>query len=135
MGVWQIYPLLHKGRAVLNPLRLFRNAKLLPWGMQGTDVSRHPKKIIMKLRVIWGRASALQLGRASAVSGMGNMHLPNYVDGELEHCEVCRPVYRAPHAPSAGTSTVFVRNGKLHVDLLFLVDLVVLRAMDVSSKY
>ena len=56
------------------------------------------------------------------------MHLLEYVDEVLEQRDV-------RHAPGAGTSAGSTSNGKLLVDLVFLDDLIALRAMDVFSEY
>ena len=53
----------------------------------------------------------------------------------MEHCDVCRAFDEAPHVPIAGTSTVSTFNEKVQVDLLCLDDLILLRAMDMFSKY
>ena len=62
------------------------------------------------------------------------MHLSNYVDEVLEHCEECREPEAAPHAPIAGTPTVFTSNKNLQVGRLFLDDLIALNVMDPNSK-
>ena len=43
-----------------------------------------PKKIVMRLHVDWGHASAKQLKRVSAESGGGNMHLLTCADEVLQ---------------------------------------------------
>ena len=63
------------------------------------------------------------------------MHLPTCVDEVLKQREVCQAFGKAPHAPVAGIPTVNVFNEKLQADLLFLVDIIALRIMNVFSKY
>ena len=65
----------------------------------------------------------------------GNMHLLNCVDEVSKHGEVCQGFDKAPHKRIAGTPAVSMSAGKLQVDLVFLEDVMALRAMDVFSKY
>ena len=58
----------------------------------------------------------------------------NFVGDVLEHCGVCEAFDKAPHVPTARTSTVAAFNEKVQVDLLFLGNLIVLRAMDLFSE-
>ena len=62
------------------------------------------------------------------------MHLANYVDEVLAHCEVCRAYDKAPRVPIAGTSTVSMRNEKLQAGLPSSDHVVALHAMDGYSK-
>ena len=62
-------------------------------------------------------------------------HFANHVDAALETCDACRAFDKAPRAPIAGTTTASAFNDEGQVDLLFLDDLIVVRAMDVFSKY
>ena len=48
------------------------------------------KKLVMKLRVNWGHASAHQLRRVLVDSDGGNAHLLTCADEVLEQREVCR---------------------------------------------
>ena len=48
-----------------------------------------------------------------------------------EHCDVCRALDKAPHEPIPGTPTVSTFDEKGEVDLLFLGDLIAMRAMAV----
>ena len=59
------------------------------------------------------------------------MHLLNYVDEALEHCEVCR----AYHVPNVGTSTGPMFSEKLQLDLIFLDDSSALNVIYACSKY
>ena len=59
----------------------------------------------------------------------------NFVDDVLDHCDVCRAFDEAPHVPVAGTHAVSMFNEKVHVDPLFLDDLIAVHAMDMFSKY
>ena len=61
------------------------------------------------------------------------MHLVNYVDEVLEHCDLCRARDKAPHVPIAGTTTAPMSNETLQVDL-FSEDIIALRASDAYSK-
>ena len=99
------------------------------------DSVSDPKKIIMKLRVSWGRASANQLMRVLKYPESGNSHSVNFVGEGPEHCAVCKAFEKAPHVPIAGTSTVSMFNEKVQVDLAFLEDLIALHAMDMLSEY
>ena len=101
------------------------------WG----DSTSDPEKIITKLHVNGGHASATQLIRVSVGSEGGNSHSANFADEVSENCDVCRALDKAPHVPNAGTSAVPMFNEKAQVDLPFLGDLVALRAMDMFSKY
>ena len=80
----------------------------------------------MKLHANWGHASVTQLRRRLADSGGGMSHLVNHVDAVLD---------KAPHFPIAASSRVSASNEKIQVDLLFLEDLIVARAMDGFSRY
>ena len=62
-------------------------------------------------------------------------HLANHVDKALETCDVCRASDKAPRIPIAKATTVSACNETVQVDLLFLDDHIVARAMDVFSKY
>ena len=63
------------------------------------------------------------------------MHLVNYVGEVLEQCDICRSFEKAPQVRIAETSTVCTLNGKLHLDPLFLDNLIAFRVMDVPSRY
>ena len=89
----------------------------------------------MKSHANWGHASATQLRRVLVDPDGGMSHLVNHVDKALETWGACRAFDKAPHIPIAGTTTVSAFNEKVQVDLLFLDDLIVVRAMDVFSKY
>ena len=93
-----------------------------------------PRKIIAKLRVNRGHASACQPKTALVDSGGGNSRLVNFAGEVLEHCETRRALEKAPHAPIAGTPTVSTFNEKVQVDLLFLGDLIASQVL-VDSKY
>ena len=67
-------------------------------------------------------------------SDSGNAHRVNYVDEVLGRCEVRRASDKAPHVPISGTPTASMFNEKVQVDLLFLGDIVALRAMDTYTK-
>ena len=69
------------------------------------------------------------------VSGSGNLHLVNFADDVLEHCDVCEAFDKAPHAPIARASSVFMFNELAQVDLFFLDDLVARRAMVLFPEY
>ena len=92
------------------------------------------KKTITKLHVNWGHAPAPQPKRVLVDSEGGHSHFVNFADEVLEHCDVCRAFDMAPHGPTAGTSTVWMFNEMAQAGLLFLGDLVALRAMDMFSK-
>ena len=83
------------------------------------DSNSDPNKIIVKLQVNWGHASATQSERESVASDGGMSHLVNHVDDVLENCDVCRAFDKAPHLPTAGASAVPTFNGKAQVGLLF----------------
>ena len=74
-----------------------------------------------------------RLSRSSA--NWGNLSLLRHVEEVVNQCDVCKALDKAPHTPIGGTSTVATFNEKLQVDLLFLGDLIVLRIMDVFSRY
>ena len=75
------------------------------------------------------------VGDSIVDSDGGMSHLATHVDAALGDCDVCRVFDKAPHVPIAGTSAVSVFNVKVQVDLLFLGELVVAHAMDVSSRF
>ena len=89
-----------------------------------------PKKIAMTLHVGWGRASAQLLKRVLVDSEGKNMHLRPRADEVLSQPEICQVFEEAPHIPAAGTSTVAMLNEILQADLLFLDNIIALRAMD-----
>ena len=64
----------------------------------------------------------------------GVSHSVNDVDEVLENGDVCRASDKAPHVPLAGASAVSMFNEKVQVDLLFIEDLIALRAMDAFPK-
>ena len=101
-------------------------------GNVGDGCLSGPKKIIAKLHAKWGRVSAQQFKRLSAVLDRDNMNSLNFVDELLARCEVCRAFEKAPRTPIAGTCTVSTSNGKLRVDSFFLDDLIAVRAIDVA---
>ena len=94
-----------------------------------------PKKVIMEWHIDWGHAKARHPNRVFVYSDWGNTHLANYVDVALGHCEVRRAFDKAPHVPIAGTSKVSTLNGKLQEQILFLGEVIALRATDVRAKY
>ena len=98
------------------------------------DSTSDPKKIIMKLHVNWGHASATQLKRVLVDSEGGDSHLANYVDEASENCDVCRAFDKAPHVPIAGAPAVPMFREKARVDLPCLGDLIVLHPMDAFPK-
>ena len=57
------------------------------------------------------------------------------MDGASAQREGCRALDKAPRDPVAGISTVAMYCDKLQAGLLFLDDIVALRAMDVFSQY
>ena len=117
-------PYTEYGLRHLNP-RLRSQPVRRPMDSSLTD----PKKIVVKLHLHRGHASAQQQTRVLADSDKGNMQLIACAD------EVCQAFDKAPRAPVAGTSTVAVFNEKLQVDLPFWDDAVAAHLMDVFSKY
>ena len=99
------------------------------------DSLSDPKKIITRLRVYWGHASATQLKRVSVDSEGGSSHYVTHDAEGLGNCDVRRAFDKAPHVPNAGTCAVSMFCEKVRVDLLFLGDLIVLHAMDMFSEY
>ena len=89
----------------------------------------------MKLHVNWGHASAQQLKSVLMDAGGGAQKQLGRVDELVQQCEVCRASDRIPHLPTAGTPSALSFNEKFPVDLLFLVDTIVLHAMDTYSQY
>ena len=65
----------------------------------------------------------------------GNSHLADRAGEVLESCDVCEAFDKAPHVPTAGTSTASMFNEKAQVGLLFSGDLIALQAMDMFPKY
>ena len=61
--------------------------------------------------------------------------LLHYVGEVLGRCEICRASDKAPHVPIAGTSTAAMFNEQVQVDLLFMDEIIALRAMDTVSEY
>ena len=92
-------------------------------------------KILMKLHVSGGHASAKQLERALARSEGVNAHSITCVEDAAGQCELCQAFDKAPHAPVAGTSTVALFNEELQVDLLFLDDITALHILEVHFRY
>ena len=118
----------------LNLLGNFRIVNQFPRTLPGTGASRFPKdryEIACQL----GRASAQRLKKVLVDSGGGDMRSANYVDGPLEHCEVRRALGSAPHVPIVSTSAASEFHEKLQAGLVFLDDIISLRAMDAYSKY
>ena len=62
------------------------------------------------------------------------MHLVDYVDEVLDHCEAWGAFEKAPHAPIAGTSTVPMLSEQLQAGRLSSDDPIAFHAMDVYSK-
>ena len=89
----------------------------------------------MKLHVNWGRASAKQLKQVLADSKGGIFRWVNCVDEVLQQRETCRASDKAPHVPTAGTSTASMFSEKVQVDLLFLGDITALQDMGMFSKF
>ena len=127
-------PLVESGLIRFVPPRDFSACTAVTSGDARGDSISGPKKIIMKLHVNWGHASATQLKRVLVDSDGGTSHLANYVDDVLGNCDVCTAFDKAPHVPIAGTSAVLMFNEKAQVDLLFLGDPIVAHAMHVISK-
>ena len=128
-----------------HPLRVGRIAPSLPQavsackavtlGDSANEYLSDPKKVIMELYVNCGHASAPQLKRVFVNSAGEDMHSANYVDEASGHCEDCRGSDGAPHVPIARTSAVSTSIEISQVDLLFLGDLIAMRATNVSPKY
>ena len=93
------------------------------------------KKIIAKIHVNLGHASAQQLERLLVDSGRENMHLLNFAGNPSEHCEVCRALNKATHVPIAVTAAESMFNEKSKVDILFLNSIIALHVMDAYSEY
>ena len=98
------------------------------------DSISDPKKIIMKLHIIWGRASANKLKRVLAGSEECASHSVDFAGDILEQCDVCKAFDQAPHIAIAGTSAVSTFQEKVRVDLLFPDALIALRGMDMFRK-
>ena len=93
-----------------------------------------PGGIIVTFHVNWDICRRHSAKRVSVDQGEGNMHLVDYVDGALEHREVCRAVDTAPHVLFVGTSTASMFNEELQANAPFLEDIMALHATDVFSK-
>ena len=94
-----------------------------------------PMKLIIKLHVNRGHASAQQLKRVSAYSGGDNMYIRTYANEVAEQCEVFRSSAQTPHVPVAGPPTASMFSEKSKEDLLFSRKIIALRAADVFSEY
>ena len=94
-----------------------------------------PKKIVAKLRVIWGHASAQQLRRVLVDSDGGNIHLLTCAGEALAQREACQACEQAPYIPAAGASTVAMFSEKLLADLPCSEDVIATHVMDVSCRY
>ena len=92
------------------------------------------EKIVGKLHVNWGHASAQHLKRVSVDSARNNMHPITCVDEVPAQRDVCQAFGKAQHVPAAGTSTVAMFNGKLQADLPSFGDIVALHIMDAPPK-
>ena len=115
--------------------RTFSACKAVTLGDAGDGNQSDPKKIIGKLHVNWGHASAQQIKRVLVDAGGDNLSLLRHVEQVVSQCDVCKAFEKAPRTPIAGTPTVAMFNEKLQVDLLLLDDLIVLLTMGVFSKY
>ena len=67
-------------------------------------------------------------------SGKENLHLLNYIDEVLGHCEVRRALDKVPHVPIVGALAVSTFNGNLQVNPSFMYDIFALHATDEYSK-
>ena len=103
-------------------------------GVRG-GVPSDPKRVMTKLHVNWGHASARQIRRELVDSGKDNLHLLHHVGQELVRCEVCRAFGRSSHVPGAGTSTASTSTAKLQVGLSRSGEIIAPRVMDVFSEH
>ena len=94
-----------------------------------------PKKIVTKLHINSGHASARHIKRVLA-DAEGDTQSPMQRVGDVVSlCDASRAFEKAPHIPISGTSTAPMFNERLQIDLLFLGDIIALHIMDVFSKY
>ena len=83
----------------------------------------------------WGHAPAHRLTRILVDAEGAKQRLLDCVGEVVRQREVCRAFERAPHLPSAGTSSASSLSVKIQVDRLFLDDATVLRTIDMCSKH
>ena len=94
-----------------------RRAVTLGGAMDGNLPDR--RKLIGKLHVNWGHASAQQSSRLSVNLDGANPHSANSVGEVLEQRDVCRSFDTAAHVPITGAPTIPMLNEKLQIELLF----------------
>ena len=90
---------------------------------------------IMKLHINWGHASAKQIKRVLLVAEGDTQSLTQHLDDVVSQRDACKAFEKAPHIPISGTSSVSMRNERLHMDLLVLGYIIALHIMDVFSIY
>ena len=105
-------PFTNEGLCSFSPPSTFSACKAV---MHGIGNNSNPKKIIEKLHVNWGHASAQQIKRVLVAADGGNLPLLRHVEEVVNQCEVCRAFDKAPHFPIAGTATVSAFNEKVQV--------------------
>ena len=136
-GMWEGLRL-HEGRWVFfddHMDRLFSACKAGTLRDAGNPERADPKKIITKLHINGGHASATRIKRALVDAEGDRQALIQHVDEVVSQCETCQAFAEAPHLPIAGTSQVAMFNERLQMDLLFFDDIIALHIMDVFSKY
>ena len=94
-----------------------------------------PAEIPRKLHANWGRASPQHLKRTLAEADGEAVSLILFADDVVRRCDVCRVLHVAPSIPASSFSSVASISEKVQRNLLFLDDFIVLRALDLLSRY
>ena len=112
--------------------QLFSACKAVTFRDAGNAEISDPNKVIMKLHINWGHASATQIKRVLVDTEGDTQSLSRHVDEVVSQCDACKAFEKAPHIPISGMPTVSMFNERLQMDLLFLGDIIALHIMDVS---
>ena len=89
-------PFTDEGLCSFSPPRTFSACKTVTLGDAREGNNSDPRKIIEKLHVNWGHASAQQIKRILVDVEGDNLSLLRDVDEVVNQCEVCRAFDKAP---------------------------------------
>ena len=121
--------------ANVTPPRLFPANKAATLRDEGNSETSNPEKIITKVDINWGRASATQIKRVLVDAEGDTQSRIQHVDDVVSQRDACKAFEKAPRIPTPGTSSVSMFNERLRTDLLFLDEIITLQIMHVFSKY
>ena len=99
--------------ANFTPPQLFSACKAATLRYAGNADTSDPKKIITKLHINWGHASATQIKRVLVDAEGDTQSLIRHVDDVAPLRDTCRAFEKAPHIPISGTSSVSMFNERL----------------------